>query len=129
MNKIIINETGKVTETPFHDMTPHIDIYYSTALSFFIKEAGRICEEYASDIYHNWNMIRNAAEDMVMECEKRMTALIGFRKSGSNCYIDPPEGRVDDFMNDGSFLTKYELTMTNDGETVTLTVAEIKKEG
>lgn len=61
-------------------------INYSSILSFLIKEAGRYCDHYASDLFITWEGLVERLTDPNYNGEK---LLFGFRESGvdSNTYV------------------------------------------
>lgn len=56
-------------------------INYSSILTKLIQEAGRWCENYASDLFITWNEIIEKLKNKKIGTEK-LTELFGFRASG-----------------------------------------------
>ena len=56
------------------------DVNYSGILSQLIQEAGRYCESFASDLFIDWESVRDYIEEA--EDEDAHTFLFGFRQRG-----------------------------------------------
>ena len=70
-----------VTEgsTSYYSDRNGIEINYSSILTRLIQEAGRYCEDYASDLFIDWSSINDKLIEGTIESE---TKLFGFREHG-----------------------------------------------
>lgn len=76
---------GPVCETEANAVNKFSDINSSDILTKLIQEAGRICESYASDLFVQWDSVRNAVNSLMKEKKGESfvyTSYIGFRNMG-----------------------------------------------
>ena len=99
------------------------DINYSSILTKLIQECGRLCENYASDLFIDWNSIVQKLKDKTMETS---THLFGIREMG----VDHNEFILSRYENNGHF-AKYEyrkiykLDVVVEGDLITMKLYEI----
>lgn len=62
--------------------TGKYSVNYSSILSRLIQEAGRYCEEYASDLFIDWESVLLYIDGASCESESEKMFLFGFRKYG-----------------------------------------------
>ena len=74
INRRIYEASGTTTE--FSDS---VDVNYSNILTKLIQEAGRYCENYASDLFISWSSIDQELRDGTIESGIKM---FGFREMG-----------------------------------------------
>ena len=104
----------------YRGFTDHIDVNVSDILSELIREAGRVCDHYASDIFHDWHSFMEIADRAVSNFyvgnnEKDhptgVAGWIGFRKNGVDSFFlrndQDTEGRVDKGEKDPDYFTRY----------------------
>ena len=76
----VITTEGKWTRNWSGELEWYIND--SDILTRLIQEAGRFCENYASDLFYDWEAVRKNYKDI--EFYER-TFLFGFRKDGVDC--------------------------------------------
>lgn len=134
----ITTEQGKYAKEVSTDwtgmFTKHIDLGVSEIYSVLVREAGRLCENYASDVIHLVKSIERTAEKMIEEWDPdavaddggptspmHFTYWIGFRKSGVNWFSDVSAcgevgKRIDEWKADHDYITSYILSVGFDRE-------------
>ena len=114
--------------------TRRIDLGVSEIYSALVREAGRLCENYASDVIHLIKSIERTAENMIDEWDPNAVAddggptspmhftyWIGFRKSGVNWFSDVSAygevwKMIDIWKEDRDYITRYILSVGFDRE-------------
>ena len=90
------------------------DVNYSSILSFLIKEAGKYCERYASDLFISWEGVVEALKKK--DVNERF--VFGIRDYGVDheafvtAYNDNPE------VYGNRYIVIYVLTVQSDGDDV-----------
>ena len=118
----IIEEKGTYSSTKnaYRGFTDHVEVNVSSVLTELIREAGRVCDHYASDIVHDWNAYREIVDRSVErffthgerpDHPDDICAWIGFRKNGVDSVVlrnaDDSEGKADKMKKDGDYFTIY----------------------
>jgi len=128
-----IEEVGKwdmnADAARFHHFTDHIDVNTADIFSELIKEAGRVCEHYASDVLYLIEQVRRMADQSVTNFDDTnrehpvgTVTWIGFRKMGVNFFTldndTDTDGRVDEWRDNREYFTKFILSahFKRDGE-------------
>lgn len=58
-------------------------VNYSRILTILIQEAGRVCADYASDLFISWESLLDEAEKKMKEkADFTLTTFFGFREQG-----------------------------------------------
>ena len=93
LKEITMDATGCFVESYPYSKDGRWSINYSGILSDLICKAGRYCKHYASDLFIEWESIKNCLDDPNYEGE---TYLFGFREMGIDhdawiqCKLDDP---------------------------------------
>ena len=100
-------------------------INYSSILTKLIKECGRLCESYASDLFIDWDTIHKKLKEKTLETS---VYLFGIREMG----VDHADFILSRYNNGGSYVKHeyrkiYRLNITVDGDLVTMELYEIER--
>ena len=101
------------------------EINYSSILTKLIKECGRLCDSYASDLFITWNEIVQKLKEKTM---KTSAYLFGIREDG----VDHNEFVVSRYNNNGCY-AKYEyrkiyrLDVVVSGDVIKMELYEIER--
>lgn len=100
-------------------------INYSSILTRLIKECGRLCESYASDLFITWNSIVRKLEEKTMDTS---AYLFGIREMG----VDHNEFILSRYDNNGCYARHeyrkiYRLDVIVEGDPIRMMLYEIEK--
>lgn len=99
-------------------------INYSSILTKLIKECGRLCESYASDLFVDWNGITQKLKDKTMESS---TYLFGIREVG----VDHSEFVLSRYNNNShayyEYRKIYRLDVIIEGDSIRMKLYEIDR--
>ena len=100
-------------------------INYSSILTRLIKECGRLCESYASDLFITWNSIVRKLEEKTMDTS---AYLFGIREMG----VDHNEFILSRYDNNGCYARHeyrkiYRLDVIVEGDSIRMMLYEIEK--
>ena len=101
------------------------DINYSTILTKLIKECGRLCERYASDLFIDWH---NIEEDIRNKIIGTSTYLFGIREDG----VDHNEFILSSYNTNGynakyRYRKIYRLDVIVDDERIIMRLYEVER--
>ena len=100
------------------------EVNYSSILTKLIKECGRLCESYASDLFVDWNEITQKLKDKTMESS---TYLFGIREMG----VDHSEFVLSRYNNNNhayyEYRKIYRLDVIIDGDSIRMKLYEIER--
>ena len=110
----------KITEEFGRDL----EINYSSILTKLIKECGRLCESYASDLFVDWNGISQKLKDKTMESS---TYLFGIRDMG----VDHSKFVLSRYNNSShayyEYRKIYRLDVIVEGDSIRMKLYEVDK--
>lgn len=100
-------------------------INYSSILTKLIQECGRLCENYASDLFITWNGIVQKLKDKTMETS---VYLFGIREMG----VDHNEFVLSRYNNNGCYAKHeyrkiYRLDVIVEGDLIRMELYEIER--
>ena len=100
------------------------EINYSSILTRLIKECGRLCESYASDLFVDWNGISRKLKEKSMETS---SYLFGIREMG----VDHSEFVLSRYNNNShayyEYRKIYRLDIVIEGDSIRMKLYEIDK--
>ena len=100
------------------------EINYSSILTRLIKECGRLCESYASDLFVDWNGISQKLKDKTMESS---TYLFGIREMG----VDHNEFVLSRYNNNSyayyEYRKIYRLDVIVEGDSIRMKLYEVER--
>ena len=119
----LITEKGKwssdVIETTWVDspFTDRTNINAATIFSELIRETGRICESYASDLLHFIDHMKRRIENVIIgwdyannDLPMSFTAYIGLRKHGVSWFVHADDesfgDRLDKYLHDPDYFVR-----------------------
>lgn len=113
-----ITETGYVSR-----YSGKYEINYSSILTQLIQETGRYCEQFASDLFIDWESVLRCIDT---DAEINETFLFGLRKYG----VDHKEYVFSRFENDGAYWEHnyralYRLDIHADGKDISMTLGRV----
>ncbi len=139
-NDCIASE-GKYSREKIHvvfgtGFTDHADVGASEMLSALIRETGRVCENYASDVLCFIEGMKRWVEDSILAWNgsddthpMNFTSWLGLRKSGANWFTmredeEDTYGRVEEWKRDRDFIVRlvFQVNFEKNG-TVTFFLA------
>ena len=103
----------------------NFDINYSSILTRLIKECGRLCESYASDLFISWGEIVSKLKEKTMETS---VYLFGIREMG----VDHDEFILNRYDNNGwaarhEYRKIYRLDVVVDNDLIRMKLYEIDR--
>ena len=127
INDFKVNEYAykPIIETGRMESSGHYYINCSSALTRLIQEAGRFCENYASDLFIHWDRVRNAVDKMTADDVARVSFLLGFRRDG----VDNEGYILSHFSQPGAtrdhYRSLWRIDISADGEVIKMTTGRV----
>lgn len=114
-----------IIESGRMESTGHYYINNSSALTRLIQEAGRFCENYASDLFIHWDFISRTINELTADDVINVSFLLGFRCDG----VDEERYIFSHFSQPGAtrdhYRSLWRVDISANGEDITMTTGRV----